>query len=125
MGSLLAVDMAIPVLGLVLTLALFAAGLGTLAQGCLAGAVIVTLDWAAIRLLFRAIFAQRTVRSMPRILAVLLLGFKFIFLAVFIYLIIRFFGFDPYGMAIGMGSLPAGIVVGSIVEARRGKPKTG
>jgi len=115
MSTLRPVDLAIPLLGLLFTVALFIAGFGDLAEGCLAGSVLVSLDWLLLRVLFRQILSKKRMLSLPRILSVIILGFKFIFLAFFIYLAINRFKFNPYGMAVGISALPLGIIAGSVV----------
>ena len=115
MSTLRPVDLAIPVLGLLFTTALFVAGFGELGQGCLAGAVLVSLDWLLLRVLFKQILSKKRMLSLPRILSVIILGFKFIFLAFFIYLATNRFKFNPYGMAVGISALPLGIIAGSVV----------
>jgi hypothetical protein len=136
--TLAAVDVAIPVLGLLTSAALFGAGLHALAQGCLAGAALASADWLLIRVIFGRLEAWG--RNAPtgageeagrsgagrseagaspgapkKIVLVVALGIKFIFLAVFIYLVINKLSFDPYGVALGVGSLPAGIIAASLV----------
>jgi hypothetical protein len=118
MSTLRPVDLAIPLTGLAFTTALFVAGFGELGQGCLAGAVLVSLDWLLLRVLFKQILARKRMWSLPRILSVIILGFKFIFLAFFIYLAINRFKFNPYGMAVGISALPLGIIAGSVVATR-------
>lgn len=115
MSTLRPVDLAIPIIGLVFTAALSVAGFGDLAQGCLAGAVLVSLDWLLLRMLFQQILSKKRMLSLPRILSVIILGFKFIFLAFFIYLAINRFKFNPYGMAVGISALPLGIIGGTVM----------
>jgi len=137
--TLSAVDVAIPVLGLLTSAALFGSGLYALAQGCLAGAALASADWLLIRVIFGRLEAWG--RNAPtgageeagaspspggprKIMLVAALGIKFIFLAVFIYLVINKLSFDPYGVAIGVGSLPVGIMAASLVfkgGSERGK----
>jgi len=124
--TLAAVDIAIPVLSLLASAALFGAGLNVLAQGCLAGGALASADWLLLRLIFGRLARAGEAMTPRKIVLVIALGIKFILLAVFIYLVINKLGFDPYGVAIGVGALPVGIIAASLAargNGERGKEK--
>ncbi len=112
MKTLSAVDVCIPGMGLICTVALFLAGLSDMAQGCLAGAVIVSVDWLLMRYLFGRLAGSRQGISPQKIGAALILGFKFIFIVFLLYLVIYKLNFNGYGAAVGIGCLPMGVFIG-------------
>jgi hypothetical protein len=121
--ALAAVDLCIPILGLVCTVALFGAGFRPLAEGCLAGAVLASLDWLLLRILMNRLYKTSKEFTLGKLAAGVILGIKFVILAVFFYFVIYKFNFNPYGVAIGVGSLPLGIIIGFALSMR-GEKKT-
>jgi hypothetical protein len=114
---LAAVDLAIPALGLVVSAALFGAGLHAMAQGCLAGAALASADWLLLRVIFGRLVRGGETLTPKKIVLTLALGIKFVLLAVCVYLVVNKLNFDPYGVALGVGSLPVGIVAASLLRA--------
>ena len=118
MKTLYVVDICIPALGLICTVALFLAGFSDMAQGCMAGAVIVSLDWWLMRYLYGRLVKKEKEISPQKIGAAIILGFKFIFIVFLLYLVIYKLNFNGYGAAVGIGGLPMGVFIGYFFSTR-------
>ncbi len=118
MKTLSAVDVCIPGMGLICTAAFFLSGFSDMAQGCLAGAVIVSVDWLLMRYLFGRLAGSGQGVSPQQTGVALILGFKFIFIVFPLYLVIYKLNFNGYGAAVGISCLPLGVIVGYFFSLR-------
>lgn len=116
-------DISIPTTGIIFSIALFASGFFSEAQGCLAGAVIVSADWLIIR--WGAAKLLKGQKIATRGAFYFIWGIKFLVLAVFIFFIINLLNFNGLGVAVGVSCLPVGIIVGTVTAKTKGKRRTG
>ncbi len=108
MKVLTAIDLAVPLAGALASAGLWIAGLGSTAQGALAGTVLAVASWTSIHFLGRRLMRASGSRSKPFL--AMLMGGKLMAMAGLTWLAIRILGFDGIGVAVGLSSLPLGIV---------------
>jgi hypothetical protein len=103
-----AIDLAVPVLGGLATAGLAAAGLGHVAIGALCGTVIAALSWTGLHVMGRRLVSSG---HRSRDVHACLMGFKRVFIASLVLVSVTILGLNGIGVAVGLSSLPAGIIL--------------
>ena len=107
MKTMSAIGLAIPLSGLLASGGLAIGGLGSTASGALAGTLLASASWWVLQLLGRRLVKAR---SRVRPVAAALIGAKLAVMAGLTWVVIGPLGFDGIGVAVGIGSLPLGII---------------
>ncbi len=116
-GVLTTVDVAIPAAGLVIFAILLVSGRNAMAEGCLAGAVLASLDWLLLRVGWGYLTGGVKASTPGKFVLVAGIGIKFFLLAAAIYFIVNMMRFDTLGVVLGVSSLPGGLLVAAAMPA--------
>lgn len=122
MKLLRAIDLAIPAIGTLACGALALAGLHSTAAGAVCGAVVAAASWAGLRLLGRRLVESSTRGTIG---IALMIFVKLLVVAALVFVSVALLGLSGIGVAIGLSSLPLGVVLMAALVGPDGRDAPG